>query len=201
MVAFLNVPGYRNVCEIFHTHKKRLYPAKVSGIVPGGPRVTATSAVSTPCGSCVATRPQARRRFVLTRLSREAGRPVDQMTTVLDLTGLGVRHLSKEAVSYTRRIGDIFQDNYSGMTCSLLVVNAPWVFSKGWQIIEGEKKNRLKPSRAEYGVLDSLSVLPARVLCWLLFADLCASRVLCFRGLLEATRTSTAVLWRRAQPA
>ena len=59
------------------------------------------------------------------------------MTTVLDLTGLGVRHMSKEAVSYTRRISDIFQDNYSGMTCSLLIVNAPWIFSKGWQIIEG----------------------------------------------------------------
>lgn len=95
------------------------------------------------------------------------------MTTVLDLTGLGVRHMNKEAVSYTRRIGDIFQDNYSGMTSSLLVVNAPWVFSKGWQIIEGENINRtLKPSRAEHGVLDSLSVLPARVLCWLLFAEL-----------------------------
>ena len=78
-----------------------------------------------------------RRRFVLTRLSREAGRPVDQMTTVLDLTGMGMRHISKEAVSYTRRISHIFQDNYSGMTCKLLVVNAPWVFSKGWQIIEG----------------------------------------------------------------
>ncbi|CAM9696560.1 unnamed protein product, partial [Hapterophycus canaliculatus] len=79
---------------------------------------------------------QARRRFVLTRLSREAGHPVDQMTTVLDLTGLGVRHMSKEAVAYTRRISEIFQDNYSGMTCSLLILNAPWVFNKGWQIIE-----------------------------------------------------------------
>lgn len=74
---------------------------------------------------------------MLTRFSREAGRPVDQITTVLDLTGLGMRHLSKEAVSYTRRISEIFQDNFSGMTCSLLVVNAPWVFSKGWQVIEG----------------------------------------------------------------
>ncbi|CAM9788796.1 unnamed protein product, partial [Laminaria digitata] len=80
---------------------------------------------------------QVRRRFVLTRLSRESGRPVDQMTTVLDLSGMGMRHMSKEAVSYTRRISDIFQDNYSGMTSKLLVVNAPWVFSKGWQIIEG----------------------------------------------------------------
>lgn len=59
------------------------------------------------------------------------------MTTVLDLTGLGVRHMSKEALAYTRRISDIFQDNYSGMSCSLLVVNAPWIFSKGWQVIEG----------------------------------------------------------------
>lgn len=84
---------------------------------------------------------------MLTRLSREAGRPVDQMTTVLDLTGLGVRHVSKEAVSYTRRISDIFQDNYSGMTCSLLVVNAPWVFSKGWQLIEGGRKEAGKRIR------------------------------------------------------
>ncbi|CAM9380164.1 unnamed protein product [Scytosiphon promiscuus] len=80
---------------------------------------------------------EARRRFVLTRLSREAGHPVDQMTTVLDLTGLGVRHMSKEAVAYTRRISEVFQDNYSGMTCSLLILNAPWVFNKGWKIIEG----------------------------------------------------------------
>lgn len=81
---------------------------------------------------------QARRRFVLTRLSREAGRPVDQMTTVMDLSGLGRRHMTKEAISYTRRIGDIFQDNFSGMTRSLLLVNAPWVFTKAWQMIEGE---------------------------------------------------------------
>lgn len=85
---------------------------------------------------------QVRRRFVLTRMSREAGHPVDQMTTVLDLSGLGKRHMSKEAISYTRRISDIFQDNYSGMTCSLLVVNAPWIFSKGWKVIEGAQGAR-----------------------------------------------------------
>ncbi|CAM9820356.1 unnamed protein product [Ectocarpus sp. 12 AP-2014] len=79
---------------------------------------------------------EVRRRFVLTGLSREAGRPVDQMTTVLDLTGLGMKHMSKEAMAYTRRISDVFQDNYSGMTCSLLILNAPWVFSKGWQVVE-----------------------------------------------------------------
>lgn len=82
---------------------------------------------------------------MLTRLSRGSGRPVDQMTTVLDLTGLGVRHMSKEALSYTRRISDIFQDNYSGMTCSLLVVNAPWVFSRGWQAIQGVENRELSP--------------------------------------------------------
>lgn len=60
------------------------------------------------------------------------------MTVVLDLSGMGMRHMSKEALSYTRRISDIFHYNYSGMTTSLLVVNAPWVFSKGWQIIEGK---------------------------------------------------------------
>lgn len=74
---------------------------------------------------------------MLTRLSREAGRPVDQMTTVLDLSGMGLKHMSMEALTYTRRISDIFQDNYSGMTSSLLVVNTPWVFSKGWQMIQG----------------------------------------------------------------
>lgn len=80
---------------------------------------------------------QSRRRFVLTRLSRQAGRPVDQMTTVLDLSGMGMKHMTSEALTYTRRIGDIFHDNYSGMTTSLLVVNTPWIFSKGWQMIEG----------------------------------------------------------------
>lgn len=43
-------------------------------------------------------------------------------------------------MSYTRRISDVFQDNYSGMTCSLLILNAPWVFSKGWQVIESENE-------------------------------------------------------------
>lgn len=41
-------------------------------------------------------------------------------------------------MAYTRRISDVFQDNYSGMTCSLLILNAPWVFSKGWQVVESE---------------------------------------------------------------
>lgn len=85
---------------------------------------------------------KARRRFVLTRLSREAGCPVDQTTTVLDLSGMGMKHMSKDALTYTRRISDIFQDNYSGMTTSLLVVNTPWVFSTGWQMIQGESGGR-----------------------------------------------------------
>lgn len=82
---------------------------------------------------------QARRRFVLTRLSREAGRPVDQGTTVMDLSGLGLKHLTPETIRFLRRISEIFQDNYAGMTCSLLLVNAPWVFDRAWRIVEGER--------------------------------------------------------------
>ncbi|CBJ30377.1 conserved unknown protein [Ectocarpus siliculosus] len=112
---------------------KLVHPKGLPGLAPGGSEASASSRRQR-----VQLLMQVRRRFVLTRLSREAGRPVDQMTTVLDLTGLGMKHMrqAKEAMAYTRRISDIFQDNYSGMTCSLLILNAPWVFSKGWQVVE-----------------------------------------------------------------
>ncbi|CAM9660035.1 unnamed protein product [Ectocarpus sp. 4 AP-2014] len=115
-----------------HVSKQRL-GSWLPGLAPGGSKGGAACRRQR-----VQLLMQVRRRFVLTRLSREAGRPVDQMTTVLDLTGLGMKHMrqAKEAVAYTRRISDVFQDNYSGMTCSLLILNAPWVFSKGWQVVE-----------------------------------------------------------------
>ncbi|CAN0118029.1 unnamed protein product [Discosporangium mesarthrocarpum] len=79
---------------------------------------------------------QARRRYILTKLSREAGKPVDQVVTVLDLSGLSHRHLSGDSLAYIRLISNIFQDNYGGMTCLLLVVNVPWIFSRAWKMVK-----------------------------------------------------------------
>lgn len=72
---------------------------------------------------------------------------------------------SKEAVAYTRRISDVFQDNYSGMTCSLLVLNAPWVFSKGWQVIESEKRDRAAQEQEEQEKIDIVVPLGRRASC------------------------------------
>ena len=85
---------------------------------------------------------------MLIPLSRKLGRPVDQVSTVLDLTGLGERYAGKEEalssyLSYTRRVSEIFEDNskHSGVAGGpLLVVNAPREFSKEWRILEGEHK-------------------------------------------------------------
>ncbi|CAM9665896.1 unnamed protein product [Chrysoparadoxa australica] len=77
-----------------------------------------------------------RRRYVFAKLSREAGKPVTQMVTVIDLKGLGTKHLSKDVFTYLKRVQDIFQDNYSDMVAKLVVVNAPWIFSRSWSAIK-----------------------------------------------------------------
>lgn len=133
---------------------------------------------------------------------------IDQHLTWPGFYFLAPPPYSKEAVSYTQRISDVFQDNYSGMTCSLLILNAPWVFTKGWQVIESEKPNRSGQNRRGQEQIRAIIyfVLPfddahfARmlnnttansVLSILLEASLGRSSVLRFRVASECSRCSS----------
>ncbi|CAM9800409.1 unnamed protein product [Phaeothamnion confervicola] len=80
---------------------------------------------------------EVRRRWVLTRRSRELGRPVVQMVTVLDLQGMGLAHASPTAIRYTRTIGEIFKTMYADMVKGFYIINTPWVFSRVWGVVEG----------------------------------------------------------------
>ncbi|KAG5175946.1 hypothetical protein JKP88DRAFT_337025 [Tribonema minus] len=93
---------------------------------------------------------EVRRRLILPEMSRAHGRPVTQFVTVLDLKGIGARHLSVAARAYIRgrigarhlsgdaraymaAVGAIFDVNYRDMVARLYIVNAPWAFAAAWR--------------------------------------------------------------------
>ncbi|KAL3470555.1 CRAL-TRIO domain-containing protein [Aspergillus californicus] len=60
--------------------------------------------------------------------------PVDTVTIIFDLTGFSLSNMEYAPVKF---IIECFQDNYPESLGSMLIHNAPWVFSGIWKIIKG----------------------------------------------------------------
>ncbi|KAL4806833.1 CRAL-TRIO domain-containing protein [Aspergillus unguis] len=60
--------------------------------------------------------------------------PVDTVTVLFDMTGFGLSNMEYAPVKF---IIECFQDNYPESLGSMLIHNAPWVFSGIWKVIKG----------------------------------------------------------------
>jgi len=69
------------------------------------------------------------------KLTAESG-TVFRMCKVMDLNGLGRKHLNKGGLAYLKTILQTTQANYPEMMGNLYIVNAPWVFGLIWKIVK-----------------------------------------------------------------
>jgi phosphatidylinositol/phosphatidylcholine transfer protein len=72
---------------------------------------------------------------LVARLSRERG-VVMRVSKVLDLSGLGIRALHRQGLSYLQTCIRMGQDNYPEMLGNLYIINAPWLFKSLWAIVK-----------------------------------------------------------------
>lgn len=66
----------------------------------------------------------------------EAG-PGTKMVSVFDVKGVGLSDLGGDALAFLKATTKIAGDHYPERAVNIIVVNAPWIFSKIWGIISG----------------------------------------------------------------
>jgi len=75
-------------------------------------------------------------KYCATRELSEKTGTVVRTCKIMDLDGLGVRHLNRAGLRYFRTQIQFTQDNYPEMLGTLFVVNVPWVFKTVWKIVK-----------------------------------------------------------------
>jgi len=75
------------------------------------------------------------KRVLIQRLSHEKGY-LYRTVRIVDLSGLGSKHLNPKALRAVRSILGLVQEHYPEMVCNVFYVNAPWVFSSLWGMIK-----------------------------------------------------------------
>lgn len=63
--------------------------------------------------------------------------PVDSVTTIMDMDGLGTHLINSTAYAYVRDCTKIDQDMYPEMAGHVFIINAPSVFTMAWKMVKG----------------------------------------------------------------
>jgi len=74
------------------------------------------------------------KRQLVQKLSWEKGY-VFRTVRIVDLAGLGSKHLNPRGIKVLRSILGLVQENYPEMVSNVFYVNAPWIFSYIWGMI------------------------------------------------------------------
>ena len=72
---------------------------------------------------------------LFSRLSVETD-TVMRACKIMDLQGLGRQHLTTRGIAYFKAVIAASQDNYPETMGSLFIINAPWVFSVAWRMLQ-----------------------------------------------------------------
>jgi hypothetical protein len=75
-------------------------------------------------------------KYIFPACSMVAGREVTQTLAVMDVKGVGLRHLSGEVKRILGALTRIDQDNYPETLGKTLIINAPSVFKMVWAIVK-----------------------------------------------------------------
>ena len=74
--------------------------------------------------------------YILPACSLAAGRHIDQTFGVLDVRGVGLRHLTGDVKRMLTRVMSVDQDNFPEMMGHTCIINAPGVFKAIWAFIK-----------------------------------------------------------------
>ena len=74
-------------------------------------------------------------RYIFPACSRAAGRHVDQTFAILDVGGVGLRHMTGEVKGMLAAITGIDQDNYPETLGKTVIINAPAAFKMIWAVV------------------------------------------------------------------
>ena len=99
-------------------------------------------------------------RLSMEMMSLEQKRLV-RFHTVIDLGGLGVKHMAPKAVTVFKSMADVLADNYPEVVHKMLVINAPWIFASLYSLLKpwipAETQNKITIVGADYrATLDAL---------------------------------------------
>lgn len=84
------------------------------------------------------------RRVLFPAASVRAGRRIDQLTSIIDLNGLGRHHLTKTAYNFLSSVSKVDQLIYPEVLGRMIIINAGFVFSIAWAIIKPWLEERTK---------------------------------------------------------
>lgn len=74
-------------------------------------------------------------RYIFPACSKVQGRHIGQTLAILDLKGVGLRHLTGDVKRVLARLTSIDQDNYPETLGKTLIINAPAVFKLLWGVV------------------------------------------------------------------
>jgi len=75
------------------------------------------------------------KRSVLAELTKEKG-VIMRSLRIVDLTGLGRKHLAPRTLRTLRNIIGLVQEHYPEMIGNIVYVNVPWVFTSLWTLVK-----------------------------------------------------------------
>ena len=99
-------------------------------------------------------------RLSMEMMSLEQKRLV-RFHTVIDLAGLGVKHMAPKAVAVFKSLADLLSHHYPEVVHKMIVINAPWIFSSLFSLLKpwipAETQNKITIVGADYrGALDAV---------------------------------------------
>ncbi|KAJ7526249.1 hypothetical protein O6H91_17G090100 [Diphasiastrum complanatum] len=68
--------------------------------------------------------------------SKISARPISQSLAIMDLKGLTMKHMNKQALQYIQHVSKVDQDYYPEYLGKLIIVNAPMSFKAIWAAIK-----------------------------------------------------------------
>lgn len=85
-----------------------------------------------------------RRKYVMSIGSIRMNRSIDQITSIVDLHGVGVKHMKSTIYKFLKQLAQINQSYYPEFLGRLLIINAPSAFSVAWKMIRPWLADRVR---------------------------------------------------------
>ncbi|KAL4423645.1 hypothetical protein ABPG75_000946 [Micractinium tetrahymenae] len=74
-------------------------------------------------------------KYIFPSCSKKAGRHIDQTFAIMDVKGVGLKHLTGDVKSILGRITETDQNNYPETLGKTVIINAPTVFKMIWAMV------------------------------------------------------------------
>ncbi|THD26940.1 SEC14 protein 2 [Fasciola hepatica] len=75
-------------------------------------------------------------KVVLPTAAAEAGRPIEQLSVIMDMQGLGLKHMSPSLLTIVSESVTVLESNYPEVLGTCFVVNAPPLFSRLYAFVK-----------------------------------------------------------------